>query len=583
MALQVLRGIGALRKWREVVKQWPLLRRLRLLHLELRNKYRGLPRWKGLTGPASGWSEAKAAAHGPKVLVASSVGAHMAANTLDSTLAVALTLRGAEMHGLLCDRVLPACLACEMTWWPDQEHFIAHGPQRTLCGPCFRPARSMWSDLGLTLQLIGKHISEEERAAAWRLANETKETDLDDLEYLGVRVGMHARSAALRYLAIGEFEHEPNALPVRRRFLAAALIATKSLDRLFAKERYDVCIAHHGLYVPQGLFVDLARKHGVRLVTWNIAYRSGSFVFSHDDSYHFTLMDEPTGVWDAMAWSPRLQQELDAYMESRAVGSKDWVSYHDGSGRSIPEIEAVFGIDFRKPTVTAFTNILWDAQVLYASNAFPNMLDWLVETIRYFAKRSDLQLVIRVHPAEVQNSVKSRQTVVEELARLVPKLPPNVFVVPPTASANSYALARASNAAIIYGTKMGVELAYMGVPTIVAGESWARNKGITLDATSREDYFALLDRLPFEPSLDQAARLRAARYAFHFFFRRTIPFEFFDVQKGAWPPFKLRLEDLQPLRQGKSRGLDIVCDGILKGTPFIYPAEQIIAEGRQSH
>ena len=164
--------------------------------------------------------------------MATSVGAHMAANTLDSTLAVALTLRGAEVHGLMCDGALPACLACEMTWWPDQEHFIAHGPQRTLCGPCFRPASSMWSDLGLTLQLIGNHVSEEERAAAWQLANETTEADLDSLEYLGVRVGMHARSGALRYLAIGEFEHEPNALPVRRRFLAAALIATTALDRL---------------------------------------------------------------------------------------------------------------------------------------------------------------------------------------------------------------------------------------------------------------------------------------------------------------------------------------------------------------
>ena len=117
---------------------------------------------------------------------------------------------------------------------------------------------------------------------------------------------------------------------MRRRFLAAALIATTALDRLFAKEGYDVCVAHHGLYVPQGLLVDLARKHGVRLVTWNIAYRAGSFIFSHDDTYHFTLMHEPTAVWDALPWSSALQQALDAYMISRAAGTMDWVSYHDG-------------------------------------------------------------------------------------------------------------------------------------------------------------------------------------------------------------------------------------------------------------
>jgi hypothetical protein len=30
---------------------------------------------------------------------------------------------------------------------------------------------------------------------------------------------------------------------------------------------------------------------------------------------------------------------------------------------------------------------------------------------------------------------------------------------------------------------------------------------------------------------------------------------------------------LADLRAGNSQGLDIICDGILKGTDFIYPAE----------
>ena len=570
-----------MRNWREFLKRWSLLRRFRLLHLEFRNKYRGLPRWRALLVAAA--REARGATAGPKVLVASSIGAHMAANTLDSILAVALTLRGARVHGLLCDHALPACLACEVTWWPDEEHFLDHGPQRTLCGACFRPAHQMWSGLGVDLKLIGTYVAEEDHASAWRIANATHEHDLDSLEYSGVRVGMHARAGALRYLAVGNFTHEPNALRVRRRFLAAALIATTALDRLFAKEAYDVCVAHHGLYIPQGLLVDLARKHGVRLVTWNIAYRAGSFIFSHDDTYHFTLMDEPTEVWDALPWSSALQQALDAYMISRATGAMDWVSYHDGSGQSLEELKQEFGIDFAKPTVAAFTNVLWDAQVFYPSNAFPSMLDWLVETIAYFAKRPELQLLIRVHPAEVKNPVKSRETVVGELTRLVPELPPNVFVIPATASANSYAIARASNAAIIYGTKMGVELAYMGVPTIVAGESWARNKGITLDAESREGYFALLDRLPLNTGLDTATKLRAARYAFHFFFRRTIPLEFLTVRKGAWPPFKLEIETIDAFREGRSAGLDVICDGILKRASFVYPAETFIELGQRSH
>jgi hypothetical protein len=408
------------------------------------------------------------------------------------------------------------------------------------------------------------------------------EAEIDTLEHLGVRVGMHGRAGTLRYFARGTLEDEPDALAVRRRFLAAALIATTALDRLFTREAFDVCVAHHGLYIPQGLIVDLARKHKTRLVSWNIAYRAGSFIFSHDDTYHFTLMTEPVDSWQSLVLDEPVQAALDQYMTARATGEKDWVSYQDGTGPSIGELKERYRIDFTKPTVSAFTNVLWDAQVLYQSNAFPNMLDWLFETIRYFAARRDLQLVVRVHPAEILNPIRSRQTVVEELARAFPRLPDNVHVIPPSTRVNSYALARHSNAALIYGTKMGVELSYMGIPTIVAGEAWVRNKGVTLDAESREAYRALLDKLPLDGGLDEETKRRAARYAFHFFFRRTIPLEFLSVQKGSWPPYQVELEDLAALQPGHSRGLDIICDGITKGTPFLYPAETLIRQGQAS-
>jgi hypothetical protein len=569
---------------RSRLKQWPVARPIRLLNLELRNRWRGLPDWSAVRGRArQRWREALARANGPKVLLATSVGSHITGNILDSVLAVALTLRGAEAHALLCDGALPACMACEKNWWPDHEHFVDHGPSRTLCGPCYRPARDMWAGLGVPLHLLGRHVTEADRDAAWKVARELPEAELDGFEQLGVRVGMHARSATLRYFASGSLENEPDAEPVRRRFLAAALMASMALDRLFREEGYDACVAHHGVYVPQGLLVDLARKHGARMVTWNIAYRAGSFIFSHDDTYHFTLMEEPSAAWETLVLEEPLETALATYMLGRATGAEDWISYQEGSGHSVTALSERHGIDFSKPTISAFTNVIWDAQVFYNSNAFAGMVEWLLETIRYFAGRPELQLVIRIHPAEVRNPMKSRQTAAAEIARAFPQLPRNIHVIPPEADANSYALARASNAAIIYGTKMGVELSYMGIPTIVAGESWARNKGFTLDADSGEAYWALLDKLPLAGRLDGETRRRAAKYAFHFFFRRTIPLDFLTVRKGAWPPFQAELRDIDVLLPGRSLGLDVICDGITRGTPFVFPAETLIGRGIPSH
>ena len=75
----------------------------------------------------------------------------------------------------------------------------------------------------------------------------------------------------------------------------------------------------------------------------------------------------------------------------------------------------------------------------------------------------------------------------------------------------------------------------MGIPVIVAGEAWIKNKGLTTDPATASEYFAALDRLPFAGRLDKEARDRALKYAYHFFFRRMIPVKGIEVLQG-WPP-----------------------------------------------
>jgi hypothetical protein len=126
---------------------------------------------------------------------------------------------------------------------------------------------------------------------------------------------------------------------------------------------------------------------------------------------------------------------------------------------------------------------------------------------------------------------------------------------------------------LIYGTKTGVELTSVRIPVIVAGEAWIRNKGLTLDARSPEEYFQFLDRLPLRATLTEAQMRRARKYAFHFFFRRMIPLDMFRPTGKPWPPYRVNIAGLDDLRPGHSPGLDVVCAGILRGTAFIHLAE----------
>jgi glycosyltransferase involved in cell wall biosynthesis len=161
---------------------------------------------------------------------------------------------------------------------------------------------------------------------------------------------------------------------------------------------------------------------------------------------------------------------------------------------------------------------------------------------------------------------------VDEIRRAIPNPPKNVFVIGPDSPMNTYAAMQKCDAVIIYGTKVGVELSSLGIPVIVAGEAWIRNKGLTLDASSAREYFGILDRLPLGERMSPAAIQQARKYAYHYFFRRLIPLPF--LQQGSSDAlFTLEIGDLDDLRPGRYPGLDVICDGIMKGTEFIYPAE----------
>lgn len=532
----------------------------------------GRPDWAAWTAASAAWRDRRPNGR-DRVLVATNIGGHGPVGAMESTLAAALALRSAEVEIVLCDGVLPGCLQLEHVVLPDPTVVTERRLPERACPACRRRGEAVFAGLGLTIRRLSDWIGDADRAEAARIAAETPLDAIPAARLDGIAVGEHARAGALRYYARGDLAGEPLGETVLRRYFEAAILATRAYARLIEVVRPTVAVFHHGLYVPQGAVGEVCRAKGVRVVNWLVAYRSGCFVFSHDDTYHHTLMTEPTAVWEDMAWGDRQRREIRDYLKSRWRGSRDWIGFHEDPSADLAAFPETAGLDPAKPVVGLLTNVVWDAQLHYPANAFPDMIAWVEATIRWFAARPDLQLLVRVHPAEIRGTVRSRQPIVEEIRTRFPVLPPNVFVVPPESRVSTYAALERCDAALIYGTKMGVELTAVGIPTIVAGEAWIKNKGLTLDADSAEAYFAHLARLPLGERLPPETVDRALRYAYHFFFRRMIPVGFMNPVAGDFfiRPAVASADDLVP---GRDAGLDLVCDGILKGDAFVFPAER---------
>lgn len=503
------------------------------------------------------------------------MGGYDHATTLDGVLARALDLRGADVDILLCNKGVPTCQMIKIGPTRAMPEELAVQKPMSYCDFCVRRGHEAFDDLGYTVHSLGDYITPVDAEFARRTAESIPAEDIRSFDWYGLPVGDHAWAGALRFFARGDLENEPYGEKVLRVYLEAGLRTIGGVRRLMQQRKYDILVINHGIYIPQGMIAEMARAMGVRVVTYNPAYRKHSFVFSHNESYHFTMLDEPTEQWTGLEMTPELTRDIRAYLWSRRSGANDWIWFHDAPKEDIAPVLSELGCDPAKPYVALLTSVVWDAQLHYKANAFPTMLDWLIQTVAHWGKRDDdLQLVIRVHPAEVRGGVPSRQLAAEELKKAFPDgLPKNVFVLEPDNQASTYALCENANCVIIYNTKAGVEMASMGVPVIVAGEAWVRGKGFAIDASSPEDYFQILDSLPLPEAMTPERRELADRYAYHFFFRRMIPLPFIKPTKTGH--FAVEIEAKDELAAGRWPGLDAICDGILTGAPFVYPAETL--------
>ncbi|MGH7834030.1 MAG: glycosyltransferase, partial [Candidatus Binatia bacterium] len=529
--------------------------------------------WASILKPDSArWKAARdAAKDGPKVLIANCAGIDAHVTTVDSLLAVALTLRGADVHILLCDEALPACWISSSHRIPPQE-FVKAGPSRELCGKCFVPGSAVFRPLGLPVHRYGELLSRSDLQKAAELSSRVPVDKIENFCLDGLEVGEQAYAAALRYYTRGDLRDEPEGEGILRRYLQASLLSVFAVGRLMSKFPFESVCGIHGMYVPEGVIGEVARSRNVRAVSWNDSYLKQTFIFGLNDTYHRTMLAESIASVETLPWTAKMESEIVEYLRSRWYGTHDWIRYTQDWSEDVLSIGAELGIDFNKPCVGLLTNIIWDAQVHYGGNAFSNMLEWTLETIKYFANRPDLQLIVRVHPAEVRHSRGSRQLMADEIKRAIPELPKNVFVIPPDSRMNTYTAMMKCNAVIIYGTKAGVELTSFGIPVIVAGEAWIRNKRLTLDASSPQEYFAILDRLPLADRMSDEAVRRARKYAYHFFFRRQIPVPVLHQANGS-AFSKLEISGIEDLRPERYPGLDIICNGIIRGDEFIFPAE----------
>jgi len=315
------------------------------------------------------------------------------------------------------------------------------------------------------------------------------------------------------------------------------LEAARNARAWLVAHKPDVVIVPNGTIQEMGIVYRVARYLDIPAVTFEFGDQREHIWIALDAEI---MRHETEGLWAARKDQPLNEAQLEQLQALFAAreDAKTWKNFvrqwQDTPSEGGLAVRKKLGLDDR-PVILLATNVLGDSLTLGRQVFSATMADWIKRTLRYFAKRDDVQLVTRVHPGEtLTHGISMMDVVREELG----DIPPHMHLVAPEEKINTYDIVSITDLGLVYTTTVGLEMAMRGIPVVVAGETHYRNCGFTYDPDTWDVYFDLLKSL-----LDdlEAARLSQKqielswRYAYLFFFvfPKPFPWHLLDLKQDV--------------------------------------------------
>jgi hypothetical protein len=300
----------------------------------------------------------------------------------------------------------------------------------------------------------------------------------------------------------------------------------------------DTVIVPNGTIQELGIAYRVARHLGIPVTTYEFGdQRERIWVGQNKE----VMRQDTKDMWDARRDDTLTEAQLDqleAMFSSRRQATvwknfgRKWQEVPTQGGE---QVRVELGLDDR-PVVLLATNVLGDSLTIGRQNFSNSMAEWISRTVQYFSGKKDAQLVIRVHPGEVLTRGLSMAEVVRSV---LPKLPENIHLIEPRDKMNTYDLVEVADVGLVYTTTVGLEMAMLGKPVVVTGNTHYRDRGFTYDPNSWKNYYKMLGRILEEKDAHQLTPEQvesAWRYAYYFFFDFARPFPWHLVR--MWEDYK---------------------------------------------
>ena len=494
----------------------------------------------------------------------------------NAIISAALNIRGYRTHFIICDGTPQACIQRGL----EKNEKISDW--ELICKKCLNGMKYAASQYSVDYSLAGSFIDDNKKKELENLSMSIELKEIYNYNYLGVDVGMLAWSSVIRYMKgfiIERKDLKKEDEILLRKYFYAGLVNTYVAEEVINKFKPVSLFGSHGVYVDYSPAILLAYLKGIKTLIWSSGFK--------DFLHYFTIPKKPNKLefrgitepeWKKRKEKPLSEEEnktLDDYIHHRFnKGNK-----RDFLNVTLPEdpeaLRKKLGFDNGRKVACLFCHVSWDLSFDLSKMIFDNANQWLSESMKAIFDIKNVNWIIRVHPGEkVSGSLYTNDDFIKENFT---KIPDHVKILWSDSEINSLGLYKLLDVGItLFGT-MGAELPILGKPVISGGEAHFSNKGFTIDAKTREEYFNLLKNISGINLLKKDQIDIARRYAYSYFIERQIPINIVNKSEGHFG--NIDLKKLDHLLPGKDLIMDAICDSILKGKDVILNEKMIREAG----
>ena len=490
----------------------------------------------------------------------------------EGTIAKACQIRGAEVEFLLCDGILPEC---DMHWNSFQENTSRPAD---LCQSCQDRAKRNIHELdvplrGFSYRWLGEFVDDLERRATITWAQSLLASEMRTASFDGYPIGEWVQSSVISYFRQYPPDMEnPEVVRVYRGFLESAATVVSGLKQYLKAHLVDSVFLFNGRQSITRVAFEIFRRFDIRVLTHEVPFYQRGHIMLKANARCWSV--EPFAefwrLWGHVPLTRDALMETLRWMRNRRYGNGlSWHAYIAPQLRDI-SIAKKLSLSPNKKLLALFTSSTDEtAGDQELQGPFESQSAWVEEVVQWVGGRSDVELVVRVHPHLAGKTGLTKA--VDEYNyyyKMKSSAPANVHVVMPDDSLNSYALMDKADICLSFGSSVGIEMAMQGKPVVLASRAIYEDCSHILTVRSKQSLPDLLEK-SLQPMSALEIQRGAFRLAYYYVFKFEMQFPL--VSRPGIVNVDLNYSTLEALSVGKDCGLDHICDHLMFGRGLFDP------------